>query len=229
MFARDSRAAHDGAPTSPGLDVEAPAAWSPVPMDAPDLSQAPQVRLVEWRSWAAADDRARRLVVGCFAAETSVWAPDASGLALDKVGEIASSTEARVATAVTLVKGATVQDGPSLRRPLEGPPTSGAHAQSFLGYTAAPPAMMGCFVLCTGDLDGTCRSILESARLRGALLPFPGPGRPLRAVLFMVHHPQYALGLGVALFGLALAGGVATRRRPRSRRRLRPPGAGKPC
>jgi len=196
------------------LRIEPPAAWPSAPLAPPDLSETPQVTLVEWRAWGPDRLPNVRFVVGCFASEVTTWAEEADDIALDKLAQIASSTALRVAGLGAFTRTARAKTTLVTTARLEGTGDSRGvlSATTVLGFTAGQA--YGCFVLCV-DPTQTCRDSAFTAALDGPLTPPPAPNVAVRTLALLVHHPG-AAGWGlVGLFVGAGALAVATRKRPR--------------
>ncbi len=193
----------------------------------PDLSQTPQSRVSEWRSWASAPG-GPRLFTGCFETPTDAWAPEAEPLALDKMAQIAASTAIRAGLGGQLGGGENQREGDVVMRDLVGDGT----ARVFLAFVRGSRGFVltSCFAMCTspsasseGDpapkLSRDCGPAIRMAHMRGPIVRAPEPSAGVRALLAMVHHPTFTT---LAICGTAcLAGAVAviTRKRPRSRNR----------
>ncbi len=205
-------------PGKVALDVVVPSGWEKAALDAPDLSQAPQIVLEQWEAWRPPSAADAILVVGCFYGQASGWAEEADDAALDQLGHVASSTGLRVAGVGGLARGAKERAGPVTSVRFEGTADGQGvlAASAFLGFTGT--RAHGCFALCS-DRAQRCTEATAGARLAGALTAPPPPSAGLRALLALVHHPA-AAGWGVAgAFVLTGALAVVTRHRPRSRRR----------
>lgn len=182
-------------------------------LGAPDLSQAPRIALTEWHAMRKAASPGR-LAWGCFESRIDGWAPEGEGLVLDKIGDVAASSAARAGLPAAMHVSATQRDHDVSTRDLVSDGDSPNVARVFLGFRRdGGDFAVACFALCAGD--ATCAQAVRASHLEGPLVPPPPPSLGLRALSFVVHHPQgSAMGL---VIGACAAGAIAvsTRKRPR--------------
>jgi hypothetical protein len=212
----------DAAAPAVRVAAEAPAGWGRVAFGPPDLSQSPQVALVDWSAWGPPDGAptaSARLVTACFEAKTTTWTPEAEPLVLDKIAQVATSTALRLAPVGPLHVVGTDRTGDLVSQRLEGSFEHGwVGSRTFLGFQTQTQSVVACFALCVDDAarDG-CASSLRTASMVGQLGAPPSEGLGLRVTMAAVHHPRTAATLAVLLAALGAVLAVATRRRPRVR------------
>lgn len=196
------------APTeSVHLALEPPAGWVETEVSAPELSQAPDVTLTEWR--ALGRQGHAKLVAACVRTPVSSWSPELEPVALERVAALASSTALRLFD-VGVSAGAVERRGHVLEQAL----TASAGAvlgRSWLAFSGSHAN--GCFLLCADAACATC-----GASLGGPITAPPSTGAALRALLFLVHHPRETVLFALLLTAIAFGLVVATRPRPTRRR-----------
>jgi hypothetical protein len=162
----------------------------------PDLSQTQQIELTQWDAYRSSPaEDAEALVAACFQAAVDSWAPEVTPLAQAKLDET--------------IAGAATRAPP-------GPPHAPIAARKAQGFVhgARGPLLVSCFAWCRG---AHCADAVRGATLPDDFVSPPEPSFALRAVLWFVHHPR---GTASALVGLAaLLGAVAIATRPRPKRR----------
>ncbi len=207
--------------------------WGLVPFEPPDLSQSPQLALVDWRAWSAGPSGAAprfagpaaRLVVGCFSTPTQTWTPEAEPIALAKIAQVASGTALRL-TQMGGVGGVTApgterteREGLVVSQRLAGSSAEARVAiRTFLGFE--PDLLVACFAMCVDPVGvdaPRCEAAVDEARLVGPLVSPPPTGPGLALTMAGVHHPRTSAGILAALVALGAALAVVTRKRPRSR------------
>src|SRR3984885_13524742 len=78
--------------------VTVPEGWTAASLAAPDLSQAPEVKVLAWQAWGEpAKGDAAPLVAACFGGDTRLWTDEAEPIVLDRLRAVVSSTALRTA------------------------------------------------------------------------------------------------------------------------------------
>jgi hypothetical protein len=203
--------------------VRAPEGWVTAPLAPLDLSQTPDVEVLQWQAWGSkGSGEAVHLVAACFGGETRAWTDEAEPMVLDRLRAVVSSTALRVARVGGLRVQSTERAGHVISERLEGAGDAQGElvARAFLGFVDAGKAtaghLVGCFVLCVADPAG-CRSSVDGAAMEGAFVPSPRPTMEVRAILAMVHHPSATYGSMALVCGLLGVIAIVTRKRPRTK------------
>jgi hypothetical protein len=183
------------------------------------------VNVLVWQAWGppgpSAESARSGLVGACFAGQTSSWTPEAEPVVLERLDAVVSSTALRVARfgERRVVSTEHTDTMVSQRLVGKGAAEDQLVARTFLGFTdpgGGAPELVGCFVLCVGELP-ECRADVEDARVEAVFVPPPPPTLAVRAVVAMAHHPSLTLSSTLTLALLAALVAVATRRRPRTK------------
>jgi hypothetical protein len=197
--------------------VVPPPGWTAQELAPPDLSQAPQVTLVQWEAWGPGGDPRKRLVAACFTVVAATWTDELQPIALAKVVALASSTALAITSVGTLRPRSTSHARNVLDQRLEGAGEAEGQlaARILLGFEAGtPPRLAGCYLLCT---LGECDTSIDRAIAPGPYVPPPAPSLALRAVVALVHHPLAATWTLLGLSCLLVTIAVVTRKRPRAK------------
>jgi hypothetical protein len=202
--------------------VTVPEGWTAASLAAPDLSQAPEVKVLAWQAWGEpAKGDAAHLVAACFGGDTRLWTDEAEPIVLDRLRAVVSSTALRTARVGGLRVRSTDHAGSVTSEQIDGSGDAEGvlAARTFLGFVDGGDAaghLVGCFALCVADLDA-CRESVDGAVLEGAFVPSPRPTMATRALLGVLHHPSAAFGSVAVLSCLLGVVAVATRKRPRTK------------
>jgi hypothetical protein len=180
--------------------LHAPAGFVPDPTTPPpDLSQTPQVELAQWSAWRSSPGGdAEALVAACFHARVDAWTPEADPLALAKLDETIAGAASRA------------PPGPA------NAPITVRKAQGFV-HDARGAVLVSCFAWCRG---ASCTPAVQTAELPSSFVPPPAPSPALRAIVLLIHHPNMTAGGLAALAVLGGTAAVATRPRPKRRKRI---------
>lgn len=205
--------------------VTLPEGWMAVPLPPPDVSQTPEVSVLDWHAWAPPgklEGEQARLVTACFGGETHAWTDEVEPMVLDRLRAVVSSTALRLDGVGGLRVASMHRTGRVTTEWLDGSGEAESRlaARTFLGFAdSGDPAaghLVGCFALCIADLHG-CRTSVERATVEGTFVDAPHPTLSVRALVAMVHHPTATFGSLALLCALVGILAVVTRKRPRTK------------